>query len=60
VVIQPNSQLPLPGTPAFDGPIGGETLLFKIPYSTDDNRPWQLHIVNQADPQQRAIVVLDV
>ena len=59
-LIAPGSQLPLPGSPAADGPTAGEELLFKIPYSTDDNRPWDLHIVNSADPAQRAIVVLDV
>ena len=60
ILIGAHANLPLPGSVAYDGPTGGEVLLFKIPYATDDNRPWDLHIVNPTDPTDRAIIELDV
>lgn len=60
VTVPAHSQLPLPSSPASTGATGGEVLLFKLPFTAFDNRPLDLHIVNQAQPTERAIVELDV
>jgi hypothetical protein len=51
--------LPLKDTPAFDTPIQGAMLLFKLDLKALDNRPLELKI-EAAAPRQTGIIDLDV
>ena len=51
--------LPLRDTPAFDTPIQGAMLLFKLDLQALDNRPLELKI-EAASPRQTGIIDLDV
>lgn len=55
--IPPGEILPLKDTPAFDSPIRGSLLLFKLSAVALDNRPLELKIVG---PEQTGIIDLDV
>ena len=52
--------LPLADTPAFDTPIQGAMLLFKLKRTALDNRPLELKIEGRKFPKQTGIVDLDV
>jgi hypothetical protein len=51
--------MPLPDTPAYDTPIQGAMLLFKLKRTALDNRPLELKIESSTSPQT-GIVDLDV
>jgi hypothetical protein len=55
-----NSPIPLPDSAAGQGPIQGAMLLFKLPYSTLDNRPLVLHVTSPKDSRNVGKIVLDV
>jgi hypothetical protein len=57
--IPAGKRLPLPDTPAFDTPIQGAMLLFKLDLQALDNRPLELKI-EAATPRQTGIIDLDV
>lgn len=57
--IPAGERLPLPDTPAFDTPIQGAMLLFKLDLQALDNRPLELKI-EAAAPRQTGIIDLDV
>jgi hypothetical protein len=52
--------VPLRDTPAFDTPIRGSLLLFKLTLTSLGNRPLELHIVGRTGLQQTGIIDLDV
>jgi hypothetical protein len=52
--------VPLSDTPAFDTPIQGSLLLFKLSLDALDNRPLELKIESSTAPQQTGIIDLDV
>jgi len=52
--------LPLLDTPAFDTPLQGSLLLFKLTLDALDNRPLELKIEGVHAPQQTGIIDLDV
>jgi len=52
--------IPAPDTPAFDTPIQGNLILFKLTLTALDNRPLELKIEGRKAPQQTGIVDLDV
>jgi hypothetical protein len=58
--IPPGEILPLKDTPAYDTPIRGSMLLFKLKRSALDNRPLELKIEGTTAPQQTGIIDLDV
>ncbi|MFP5363403.1 MAG: hypothetical protein ACLGI5_11820 [Thermoleophilia bacterium] len=58
--IPPGEILPLADTPAYDSPIRGSLLLFKLPGTALDNRPLELKIEGTTSPQQTGIIDLDV
>ena len=58
--IPPGETLPLADTPAYDSPIRGSLLLFKLPGTALDNRPLELKIESTTSPQQTGIIDLDV
>jgi hypothetical protein len=60
LTIPKGGQLPATDSNAYFGPTQGELLLFQIPYTTLDNRPLVLHIVNPADPLKQSRIELDV
>ena len=55
-----NEVVPLPDTPAFDTPIRGALVLFKLTLTSLGNRPLELHIVARTGRQQTGIIDLDV
>ncbi len=55
--IPANDTLPLPDTPAFDTPIQGSLLLFKLTLTALGNRPLELEI---EEPEQTGIIDLDI
>ena len=55
-----NDALPLRDTPAFDTPIRGALVLFKLTLTSLGNRPLELHIVGRTGRQQTGIIDLDV
>ncbi|HVF77011.1 MAG TPA: hypothetical protein VNA28_01840 [Solirubrobacteraceae bacterium] len=52
--------LPIPDTPAYDTPIQGSMMLFKLPGTALDNRPLELKIEGDLLPPQTGIIDLDV
>ncbi len=58
--IPPGEVMPEKDTPAFDTPIQGALLLFKLPLSALDNRPMELKIEKQTPPLQTGIIDIDV
>ncbi len=58
--IPPDETLPLPDTPAWDTPIRGALLLFKLTLTTLANRPLELVLQGTGSPQQTGIIDLDV
>ena len=58
-LIPPKELAPLPDTPAYDTPIQGSLLLFKLTLEALDNRPLELKI-EATDPRQTGIIDLDV
>jgi hypothetical protein len=54
-----SQMLPTPGTPAFNGPIRGSLLLFRIKIASFENRPLEL-IISQPGIEEHAEVALDV
>jgi hypothetical protein len=55
-----NDVVPLRDTPAFDTPIRGALVLFKLTLTSLANRPLELHIVGRSGRQQTGIIDLDV
>ena len=58
--IPPGEILPVADTPAYDSPIRGSLLLFKLPRTALDNRPLELKIEGDVFPPQTGIIDLDV
>lgn len=58
--IPPGKIVPLADTPAYDTPIRGSLLLFKLPATALDNRPLELKIEGNTSPPQTGIIDLDV
>ncbi len=58
--VPPGETLPLRDTPAFDTPIRGQLILFKLSLTTLGNRPLELEIQSASGRQQTGIVDLDV
>lgn len=58
--IKAGDVLPEPDTPAFDTPIQGSLVLFKLKLSALDNRPLELKIEGTKTPRQTGIIDLDV
>ncbi len=58
--IAPGDLLPAPDTPAFETPVQGALLLFKLTNTSLDNRPLELKIESPKVPQQTGIIDLDV
>ena len=58
--IPPGQIMPLPDTPAFDTPVRGSLLLFKLKLLSLDNRPLELIIEGNQTPKQTGIIDLDV
>jgi hypothetical protein len=52
--------LPLSDTPAFDSPVRGSLLLFKLTLPSLANRPLELEIEGSQAPPQTGIIDLDV
>ena len=57
--VQPDNMLPAPGSPAFNGPIRGSLLLFRLKRESFENRPLEL-IIRQSGVSGEATVALDV
>ncbi len=55
-----NSQIPLPGSTAYDDPAQGLVLLYKIEVVSLDNRPLELKIVDPKNPNESSSAELDV
>ena len=58
--IPPGEILPLEDTPAYDTPIRGALLLFKLSVTALDNRPLELEIESSTVPRRTGIIDLDV
>jgi len=58
--VPPQSTIPLPDSAAGQGPIQGAILLFKLPYSTLDNRPLVLYVTSPKDSNDVGRIELDV
>lgn len=58
--IPPGEVIPLLDTPAYDSPVRGAMLLFKLTITALDNRPLELKIEGTTAPRQTGIVDLDV
>jgi hypothetical protein len=58
--IPPGAVLPAPDTPAFDTPVRGALVLFKLTLTALANRPLELQIQGRAGPPQTGIIQLDV
>ncbi len=52
--------VPLRDTPAFDTPIRGALILFKVTLTSLSNRPLELHIESRSGRTQTGIIDLDV
>ena len=52
--------VPLPDTPAYDSPVRGSLLLFKLTLTSLANRPLELEIEGSTTPAQTGIIDLDV
>ncbi|HEY0344795.1 MAG TPA: hypothetical protein VGC59_09115 [Solirubrobacteraceae bacterium] len=58
--IPPNDVLPVPDSPAYDSPIRGSLLLFKLTLTTLGNRPLELEIQGNRGAPQTGVIDLDV
>lgn len=58
--IGPRDLLPPPDTPAYETPIQGSLLLFKLSNASLDNRPLELKLESPEPPPQTGIIELDV
>lgn len=58
--IRGKGEIPLPGSTAYSGPIGGALLLYKIKMESLEYRPLTLHIVSPTNPSETASAELDV
>jgi hypothetical protein len=58
--IPPGGQLPNISSQAYASWTSGEFLIFKVPYADLPNRPFILHIVDQADPSKQSQIELDL
>jgi hypothetical protein len=57
--IQPEGMIPQPGSVAFNSPVRGSLLLFRVKIESFENRPLEL-IITQPGITERAQVALDV
>jgi hypothetical protein len=57
--IPPRDVLPLSDTPAFDSPVQGSLLLFKLTLTALGNRPLEFEIEGNRGPAQTGIIDLD-
>jgi hypothetical protein len=57
--LQPDAMLPRPGSVAFNAPIRGSLLLFRIKIESFENRPLEL-VITQPGVEEQAHVALDV
>src|SRR5665213_672135 len=60
VSIPAGGQLPSISSAAFAGWTQGEMVIFKVPYTSLVDRPFVLHIVDQANSAQQSQIELDV
>jgi hypothetical protein len=60
VPIPAGEKAPLADTPAFDTPIQGSLLLFKLSLDALDNRPLELKIEGNTAPKKTGIIDLDI
>jgi hypothetical protein len=58
--IPPGDVLPEPDTPAYDTPVQGSLVLFKLTLTALGNRPLELEIESHTVPAQTGIIDLDV
>jgi hypothetical protein len=58
--VPPESVLPAPDSPAYDTPVRGELILFKLTLEALANRPLELEIESRTLPPQTGIIDLDV
>ena len=58
--IPANEVLPISDTPAYDSPVRGSLLLFKLTLTSLGNRPLELEIESSQAPPQTGIIDLDV
>jgi hypothetical protein len=59
VELQPDAMIPEPGSVAFNGPIRGSLLLFRVKIESFENRPLEL-IISQPGIEEHATVPLDI
>ena len=59
-VLAPGEIIPNPDSAAGNGPVQGELLLYRIDYESLQNRPLELRIHSPENPDEVAIVDLDV
>ena len=59
-VLGPKQIAPLPDSPAFNGPIQGTLVLFKLKVSTLYNRPLEFHVITTEGGGDRGTIDLDV
>jgi len=59
-VLAPKQIAPLPDSPAFNGPIQGTLVLFKLKVSTLYNRPLEFHVITTEGGGDRGTIDLDV
>jgi hypothetical protein len=57
--LQPDAMIPEPGSVAFNAPIRGSLLLFRIKIESFENRPLEL-VISQPGSDEHATVALDV
>ena len=60
IAIPPGHVMPIADTAAFDTPVRGALLLFKLSLEALDNRPLELKIEGNQLPRQTGIIDLDV
>ncbi|MCP9488673.1 MAG: hypothetical protein MSC31_02200 [Solirubrobacteraceae bacterium MAG38_C4-C5] len=60
VLVAPGDVFPPVGSPADEGPIGGALILFKVPISSLQNRPFELIIEGPETDPVEAEISLDV
>lgn len=59
-VLDGDSMIPAPETPASEGPIQGSMLLYKLSYQSIADRPLELEIFAPDQHEEHAIVELDI
>ena len=57
--LQPDAMIPTPGSVAFNAPIRGSLLLFRVKIESFENRPLEL-VISQPGSDEHATVALDV